>query len=99
MKTSRTPKAKNSLASMRRRFLKDQKPVTSADRLTADEIGQLHDLVEIASKSTHRVIEAGSEVTTRRELLNLAEAELIAARKENTEIHTKIAPLLHRLPA
>lgn len=96
MKATRTPKPKPT-AAMRRKFLAVQKP--AADRLTADEIGQLHDLVEIACKSTHRVIEAGHRVTSQREVLDLVEAELIAARKENAEIHRSLAPLFRRLPA
>lgn len=58
----------------------------------------MHDLVDIASKSNHALVEAGDRVIHCREMLRQAEEHLVTTRNENQAIHAEIAPLFHRLP-
>jgi hypothetical protein len=97
MKTTTAPKKAASSRTLRRQFLAALKP-SASEPLSLEEHQKLHELVEIANKSNHELVEHGFKVNQCREMLKEAEAKLAATRKENQAIHADIAPLFHRLP-
>lgn len=90
------PRKAPSVSTLRRRFLAEQK-VTDEGPLSGEEIKRLHELTEAASKSNHRLIDAGERLNNIRCAQCAAEMEFADTLKENHAIHGEIAPLLHRL--
>lgn len=73
--------------------------------LSVDDFTTLHDLLQDAHDSNLRLVSDGQDLENARCRLRVAEAELRAAelvmtdeRERNANIHTQLAPLLHRLP-
>jgi hypothetical protein len=83
---------------MRRKFLATQN-IEPLQPLTDEERKALHELIDQAQISNHQLVELGGDVTRLREHLAFAEGSLAKARCHNQELHAKLAPLFHRLPA
>ena len=73
--------------------------------LTHNERSALFDLIDMAHKTNHQLLDAGRELEIARDAmeeaqknLELAEGRMRAVRAENSAIHADLAPLLHRLP-
>lgn len=80
-------------------------PLPEIKPLSSDEYSTLNDLLMDAHSSNLRLAGCGSDLEDARRKLRFIEAELRAAeqcmaeeRVRNSNLHTQLAPLLHRLP-
>ena len=97
------PSNRTALTKARRAFLAEQQP-TVAEPLTPAERSELFYLIDDSHSSNHRLLtdsreleEARAAFEVARVNLEIAETGLAQEHAESQRLHTKMAPLLHRL--
>ena len=99
----KSPSNRSAIAKARRSFLTEQQS-TVAEPLTPSERSELFDLIDDSHSSNHRLLndareleEARAAFEVARVNLEIAETGLAQEHAESQRLHTKMAPLLHRL--